>query len=87
MTITREQVFSCAYELSYTAQYPFTGHYDAVNNAASLLRDLWQRVEQSEARIVELEAACEGAMDHRTFGSQGADVIRKAMEKRGWGGS
>lgn len=51
MTITREQVFSCAYELSYTAQYPFTGHYDAVNNAAAMLRDLWQQVEAAEALI------------------------------------
>lgn len=52
MTITREQVE----ELADLLIWGFPEH-QRNQRAAVMLRDLWQRVEQSEARIVELEAA------------------------------
>ncbi len=54
MTITREQVEAMARLL---AERAIGTGCDDLDEAAAMLRDLWQRVEQSEARIVELEAA------------------------------
>ena len=54
MTITREQVEAAAQALDrWFAHKPDI----AFQVSAVMLRDLWQRVEWAEARIVELEAA------------------------------
>lgn len=53
MTITREQVEAMAQHLDATGRKYLTAMMSAgtCHEAASLLRDLWQRVEAAEARL------------------------------------